>query len=59
MIVENIIGGFICIVIGLIILIWTYKYPSKDNGVLANNYGGYISGIGFIIGGIMILCEKS
>lgn len=58
MTLKNFTGGIICIILGLVLLRLVLKHPTKDNGALANNFGLYVSGICFIIIGVMLLLGK-
>jgi hypothetical protein len=51
--IKNILLGCFFIIIGLLILYYSYKRPTKSVGLRATNFSGYISGIGFILLGIL------
>lgn len=51
---KNTIIGVLCIIVGIIILFFVFKYPTK--GSLSHiDYKGYLSGLGFIALGIVFL----
>ena len=51
---KNIIVGIICVLIGIIILFRTIKFPTKGDFAY-DDYKGYLGGAGFIALGIGFL----
>ena len=47
--------GLIFFIIGVAVLLWTYYYPASENDRFNSDAKGYIGGIIFIVGGIILL----
>lgn len=51
---KNTIIGVLCMIIGIIILFFVFKYPTKGS-LSYIDYEGYLGGLGFIALGIGFL----
>ncbi len=56
-VLKHILLGIFFIIIGIGILIYTYKHPIKSIGLRPNNGKGYIAGVGFLILGVLELFD--
>jgi hypothetical protein len=49
------LGGTLCIFLGLCFILYTRRKPAKDNDVFLLDLKGYLAGIFFIVGGLIII----
>lgn len=50
---HNIIGGLLCVMIGITAIWYTYKYPTNNKALLPNT-SGYMAGVGLIVLGVLL-----
>ena len=54
---NQILSGTISIILGIVIYLFTRKYPQKKGSMIAENFRGYSASILFIIIGIVLILK--
>ncbi len=55
---DSYLGGIIWILLGVVMIWFTKKYPQEKPSSLAGDLRGWVSGIMFIVGGAALLLLK-
>lgn len=51
---KGVLEGLLCVFIGIVLIYSTYKHPVKGS-ILLPNLSGFLSGIGLIVVGILLI----